>query len=218
MTSLNAILGSQSTAILVLAVVGVVLLAAAAGTLDFLSGTTRVLSPLALSPVRSSAFIWLGLPAAFVLIGVGGLLGALTSGMTQTGDGTRMLLWLVNGAFLLVVAACGTSSPLARHWGLGIAAFAVGLGAIFPLLAVISALSFNESGLLIAAPDRAVFGIAIGGILLAIALCGCAIVSMACYIVERTAALLRSRGHVDSTAATAATVATRAINRGRPRA
>ncbi len=196
MTPLNAILGNHASVILILAVVGVALLAGSAAMLDFMSGTSRILAPLLFERRRLMAFVFMGLPAAFVVLLAGGTLGALQSGVAEAGSGTRSWLWLANGAFVAGVVVCGICSPLARHWGLGLMGFAAGLGAIFPLLAIISALNFDEAGLLRATADRAVFGVAVGLILTAAGLCATSIVAMAAYIIERTVLLLDSRHHV----------------------
>jgi hypothetical protein len=196
MTPLNALLGNDASAILVLAVVGVALLTAASALLDFMSGTSRILSPLSFQRQRFVALLFIGLPAAFAVLLAGGTLGALQSGIAEATAGTRFWLWLANVAFIIAVAVCGSCSPLSRHWGLGLMGFAAGLGAIFPLLAVISALNFNESGLLTGSADRIVFGVAVGLIMLAAALCAASMLSMITYIVERTALLLDSRHHL----------------------
>jgi hypothetical protein len=195
-TPLNVILGSQASAILILSVVGVVILAATAAMLDFMSGTSRVLAPFAFERARMSVFVGIGLPAAFVLVSAGGFLGGFVSGVAVTGSGTTALLLLVNLAFLVGVVTCGCCSPLARHWGLGMAGFAAGLGAVIPLLAIISALGLgNDSGLLTNIGDRIVFGVLVGAILLAVALCGAALLAMITYIAERISQLLAARHH-----------------------
>ena len=195
MTPLNAILGSHASAVLILAVFGVALLAATAGVLDFMSGTSRVLSPLAFERARFIALIALGLPAGFVLLAAGSTLGAVQSGVAQASEGTRVWLWLANASFLIGTVVCGFCSPLARHWGLGLTGFAIGLGAIFPLLALISALGFNDAGLLTSTGERAAFGIAVGLILLAVALCLASLLSMVAYVAERMVQLIDSRHH-----------------------
>lgn len=204
-TPLNAILGSHASAILILAVVGVALLAATAGMLDFMSGTSRVLSPLTFERERTLAFVVVGLPAAFVLLIAVGTLGAVQSGVMQTSEGTRVWLWLANTAFAVGVVVCGFCSPLTRHWGLGLMGFALGLGAIFPLLALISALGFNDAGLLTSTGDRVAFGVAVGMILLAVGLCSASLLAMVAYVVERMVLLLDSRHHVPLVATPAPT-------------
>jgi hypothetical protein len=192
-TPLDALLGSHASAILVLSVVAVLLLAAAAAVLDFMSGAFRVLSPVAFEGPRTGALVTVGLPAAFALLAGAGTLGAVVSGTAEPGKGTEALLWLTNVAFVLSVLVCGLCSPMARHWGLGLAGFAAGLGVIFALLRLISSLGFDSSGLLTSAPDRLVFGVTTGGIMLAAALAGAALVAMIAYVAERTVLLLRHR-------------------------
>lgn len=196
MTPLNAILGNGASEILVLAAVAVALLTATSAVLDFMSGTSRNLSPLSWQRQRFALLLVIGLPAVFVVLLAGGTLGALQSGVAEATSGTRFWLWLANAAFIVAVVVCGICSPLARHWGLGLTGFAAGLGAIFPLLAVISALNFNEGGLLTGSADRIVFGVAVGLIMLAAGLCAASTLAMIAYIVERTALLLDSRHHL----------------------
>ncbi len=196
MTPLNAILGNDASAILVLAAVGVALLTAASALLDFMSGTSRNLSPLSFQRQRFALLVFIGLPAAFVVLLAGGTLGALQSGVAEASSGTRFWLWLANASFIIAVVICGLCSPLARHWGLGLMGFAAGLGAILPLLAVISALNFNEGGLLTGSADRIVFGIAVGLIMLAAGLCAASTLAMIAYVIERTVVLLDSRHHL----------------------
>lgn len=194
-TPLNAILGNHASVILVLAVVGIALLAGSAGMLDFMSGTSRILVPLFFERRRLTLFVFVGLPAAFVVMLAGGTLGALQSGVAEASSSTRFWLWLANSAFVIGVVVCGVCSPLARHWGLGLMGFAIGLGAIVPLLAVISALNFDEAGLLTSTADRCVFGVAVGLILTAAGGCAASTIAMIAYIIERTVLLLDSRHH-----------------------
>src|SRR5205823_5728734 len=81
------------------------------------------LSAAAFVEIRAALFIWIGLPAVLVLLAAGGVLGALTSGMVRTDGGTRLLLGVVNGAFLVVAVVCGACSPIARRWRMAVAAF-----------------------------------------------------------------------------------------------
>jgi hypothetical protein len=192
-TPLDVILGNQASAIIVLAVVGAALLAFTAATLDFLSGTSRMLAPFVFEQVRGRAFVWLGMPAAFVLIGAGGALGALTSASSEVGRGVGVLLWIVNAAFVIGVLICGLCSPLARHWGFGVAGFAAGIGALMLFLPIISALGLGDAaGLIVHAPDRIVFGVAVGGVFLGVAAGAASLLALAAYCTERIALLLRA--------------------------
>lgn len=193
MTPLNLILGNEAGAILVLSGIGVLLLAVLAAVLDYLSGTSSVLSPFHFERLRVFLFTTVGLPAAFVLIAAGGTLGAIASGNAETGRGTAALLWLVNVAFVAGVFACGLCSPMSRHWGLGLAGYGAGIGAIIPLLAIISSLGFNDAGLLNAVGDRIAFGLSVGAIMLAVGLCGAAMLAMISYSVERMVLLWQGR-------------------------
>jgi len=196
-TPLNLILGNQASAILVLSVVGVVLLAGTAAVLDFLGGTSRGLPPFTFARLRGASFVWLGLPAALMLAIAGGALGAISSGSSETGHGLDLILWCANAAFIVAVLVCGLCSPLARHWGLGLAGFAIGMGGLMLFLAMISALGLGDAaGLISHASDRIVFGVAVGGVFLGLALGASALLALCAYCGERICLLLLARRHL----------------------
>jgi len=195
-TPLNVILGNQASAILVLSVVGVLLLACTAAVLDYLGGTSRALAPFTLVRPRMAAFVWVGLPAALLLVFAGGLLGAISSGSAETGRGLDLLLWIANLSFTVAVLVCGLCSPLARHWGLALAGFALGMGGLMVFLALISALGLGDAaGLITATPDRAAFGVAVGGVFLCVALGAAALLALGTYCGERIYLLAAHHQH-----------------------
>lgn len=193
MTPLNVILGNQASAILVLSVVGALLLACACAAMDVLSGpaTMRVAGPLASQ--REMVFVWLGLPAVLVLALTGGTLGAVSSGSTDTGRGLDLILWCANAAFVIAVLVIGLCSPLTRHWALGLAAFVAGMGAMMLFLMMISALGLGDAaGLITDGSHQLVFGVAVAGVFLGIALAGAALLALAVCCAERLYAIASS--------------------------
>ncbi|HEY7294322.1 MAG TPA: hypothetical protein VH916_04730 [Dehalococcoidia bacterium] len=205
-TPLNLIVGNQASAIVVLSVVGVVLLACTAAALDFLGGTGRGGAPFVFARLRSSAFVWLGLPAVLVLAIAGAALGAISSGSSEASRGLDIILWCANGAFIVAALICGLCSPLARHWVLALAGFGTGIGALLLFLTMISALGLGDAaGLITHASDRVVFGVAVGGVFLGVALGAASLLALCAYCAERIGWLLHARhdsgAHVGRTAA-----------------
>jgi hypothetical protein len=115
-------------------------------------------------------------PALFVLAGVPALgiatLGTIALSLALGGNPDRSnlpILWplLLDLVVLVGVDTTAAGSPLGQHWGLGVAVFGVSAAAVFPLLFVINTLTFNENGG-IPYPDRIVFSITVGLILLTV--------------------------------------------------
>ncbi|HZQ37101.1 MAG TPA: hypothetical protein VFD32_14310 [Dehalococcoidia bacterium] len=194
MTPLNVILGNQASAILVLSVVGALLLACACAAMDLLGGSAMRRAPAVHLPLRETTFVWIGLPALLVLAIAGGALGAVSSGSTDAGRGLDLILWCANAAFIVAVLAIGLCSPLARHWALGLAAFAAGMGALMLFLVMISALGLGDAaGLITDGSHQLVFGVAVGGVFLGIAVAGAALLALAVCCAERLYAMLAGR-------------------------
>ena len=62
-------------------------------------------------------------------------------------QGNALALWaLTNVAFFAAVALRGLSGPLARHWGLSLGAFGLGVAALFLMLAAVLQLPFTTTG------------------------------------------------------------------------
>lgn len=193
-TPLNVILGNQASAILVLSIVGALLLASACAAMDVLSAPAARPATGPLSSPRGAAFVWVGLPAALVLVIAGGALGAVSSGSTDAGRGLDLILWCANAAFVVSVLVIGLCSPLTRHWALGLAAFAAGMGAMALFLVMISALGLGDAaGLITDRSHQLVFGIAVGGVFLGVALAGAALLALAGCCAERLYAIVAGR-------------------------
>ncbi len=194
MTPLNLILGNQSSAIFVLSIVGALLLACACAAMDVLGGPAAGRAPAAQPPLREAAFVWVGLPALLVLAVSGGALGAVSSGSTDAGRGLELVLWCANAAFIVAVLVVGLCSPLARHWALGLAAFVAGMGALMLFLMMISALGLGDAaGLITDRSHQLVFGVAVGGVFLGIAVAGAALLALAVCCAERLYATFAGR-------------------------
>ena len=193
MTPLDLVFGSAAT-VIALALAAAAALAIAAAVLDYLSGTTGATPPFTLARERRWLFLAVGLPAVLLLATSGTLLAAIGSGSVAPGSGSTVLLWLANIAFAIAVAICGVCSPLARNWVWATFAFLAGVAAFLLLLAAVTREpSGNEAGLLTGFAPRALFGITVGGIWLAVALCTAALVGAVVYVVERVALLLEAR-------------------------
>jgi len=187
-TPLNVILGNQASAIFVLSVVGALLLACACAAMDVLGGPGAGggRTPAVPLPLREAAFVWVGLPALLVLAVAGGVLGAVSSGSTDAGRGLELVLWCANAAFIVAVLMIGLCSPLARHWALGLAAFTAGMGASMLFLVMISALGLGDAaGLITDRSHQLVFGVAVGGVFLGVAVAGAALLALAVCCAER---------------------------------
>jgi hypothetical protein len=193
-TPLNLILGNQASAIFVLSVVGALLLACACAAMDVLGGPPAGRAPRVPLPLREAAFVWVGLPALLVLAVSGGALGAVGAGSTDAGRGVDLILWCANAAFVVAVLAIGLCSPLARHWAIGLAAFAAGMGAMMLFLAMISALGLGDAaGLITDRSHQLVFGVAVGGVFLGIAVASAALLALAVCCAARLYAIRAGR-------------------------
>lgn len=193
MTPLDLVFGSAAT-VIALALAAAAALALAAATLDFLSGTSGATPPFTLARERRRIFLGFGLPAVLALFASGALLAAIGSGSVSSGDGSTLLLWLANIAFALAVSLCGVCSPLARNWVWSTFAFLAGVAAFLLLLAAVTREpSGNEAGLLSGFGPRALFGLTVGAIWLAVALSTAALVGDIVYVVEHVALLLEAR-------------------------
>ncbi|MGD9893443.1 MAG: hypothetical protein AB7R89_00400 [Dehalococcoidia bacterium] len=139
-------------------------------------------------------------PALFILAGMPALLIALAASLILTvalgNNPERSGLPLVVPIFLdlaviVAIIAIGLGSPMTQHWGLGIAAFGVGVSAIFPLLYLTNTLPFAPDGSL-PYPDRFIFALAVGLILLTQVAAAAALISLIATSV-RTWRALRAR-------------------------
>jgi hypothetical protein len=97
---------------------------------------------------------------------------------------------LVDLAVIVAIVCIGLGSPLAQHWGLGIAVFGAGISAMFPLLVVANALPFADTGS-ITYPERSIFALVVGLILFSLTLAAAALVALAVNAL-RSARMLRA--------------------------
>jgi len=126
-------------------------------------------------------------PALFVLAGlptllfamIGSIVLTLALGNNPERSGLPLIVpILLDLSVIVAVICCGLGSPMTQHWGLGIAVFGVGVSAIFPLLFLTNQLPFDVDGSL-SYPDRFVFALAVGLILLTQIAALAALVSLA---------------------------------------
>ena len=138
-------------------------------------------------------FVLAGLPALVLAVGAGvALTLALGGNPEYAGIPLIVPLLLVLGVIVAVLAV-GAGSPLTQHWGLAVAAFGAGLSAMFPLLFIANALPFAEDGSL-AYPERLIFALTVGLILLSQIIAAAALVALAVTSL-RTYQALRQRRH-----------------------
>lgn len=137
---------------------------------------TRLLPP--------EVFLFLGVPSALVAF-ASAAVQAYISTMTPTGSAYSTLLHLlISSAFVIAVGLWAFSSPLNKHWGLGLAGFGLGLAVFFPLLAAVLHLNFEAFGLLSSVSERLIFAGAVGGIVCSVAACVASMLSMMLYVVR----------------------------------
>lgn len=169
MTLFDVVLGGHGPALMLGALVLAALLTLVAATLEIALERAGGPDPAALPDWfarRGPAFFVLGgLPAiAVAVVAAIALTLALGSNPERSGMPPAVPL-LLNLSVIVAIVCCGIGSPLTQHWGLGIAVFGIGLSAIFPLLFVANALPFADDSS-IGYPDRLIFALAVGLILL----------------------------------------------------
>lgn len=193
MTPLDLIFRSAATAIAV-ALAAAAALALAAAFLDYLSGTTGRTPPFVRARERQIVFLAIGVPALIALFAATTALAAIGSGSASTGIEAKLLVGVVDAAFVIAVLVGGACSPLARNWV--IATFAL-LGSVVAFIALLVAVaaepSGNEAGLLTNPGERLLFGLTIAGLNLALWLGMTALLALLAYAVERVVLLLRAR-------------------------
>lgn len=193
MTPLDLVLAAAGPTI-ALALVGLVALAFAAAALDYLSGTTGATPPFLRASERRIMFFVVGLPAGLFLFIAASTLGGIGAGTATIGGGMTALAWLVDAAFIIVVALAGSCSVLARNWVVATFAFLAGLAAFLLLLAAIAAQPpANPAGLVTSPGARTLFGVTVGAIMVVVALCAAALLGLVAYVAERVVLLFRAR-------------------------
>ena len=136
-------------------------------------------------------FILAGMPALLIALGASFVL-TIALGNNPERSGLPLIVpVLFDLAVIVAIIAGGLGSPMTQHWGLGIAVFAVGVSAIFPLLYLANTLPFAGDGSL-PYPDRFIFALAVGLILLTQIAAAAALIALAVTCV-RTWRAFRSR-------------------------
>jgi hypothetical protein len=194
MTPFDLVLGESGPIWLLGAVaIAAVLTAIAAGleiALELAGGPDPGAAPDSFAE-HGPALFWLGgVPAILLATSFAvGLTLALGGNPEESGLPMATGL-LVDLAVIVAVICIGLGSPLAKHWGLGIAVFGAGISAMFPLLVIANSLPFDVAGG-IAYPDRIVFALVVGLILFSLTLAAAALVSLGVNAF-RTARMLRA--------------------------
>lgn len=136
-------------------------------------------------------FMFIGMPAlALAAAGAFGLTLALGGNPEYSGLPAAVEV-VFDLCVVAAIVAWGIGSPLTQHWGLAIAAFALGLSLTFPLLFVADALPFTEDGAL-PYPERLVFALTVALMLSVTVIATAALVALAVTSL-RTYQLLRQR-------------------------
>jgi len=150
----------------------------------------------------------LGIAALLVAFCGAAVQSYLASTPGNTFENGLAFLFVTNGALLLAVVIWGLMSPLARHWGLCLGAFGLGLAFLFLSLAGVLRLAFQPSGTLSDPVQRAAFSGITGVLVLAVAACLAALLGLLAQIVQGAALLaLEHRQHRAAGAAQARVLA-----------
>ena len=196
MTAFDLILGDQGPVVLLgaigLAAVLTLVAAALEITLERAGGPDPAALPDWFAERGPALFVLAGVPALLLaFLSLIGLTLALGGNPERSGVPAALGL-LVDLLVLVAVLGLGAGSPLTQHWGLAIAAFGGGVGAVFPLLYIANQLPFAGDGAL-RYPERFVFALTVGLILIALVAAAAALVALAVTGV-RTARQLRGGG------------------------
>lgn len=196
MTPLDLLLGERASAYLLGSVLLVVTLTTIAAIIDIPLRSLREagFAPPAPEPLVSARlFSLVGLPATVVTFVGAAIQAALASRPEHVAGAGPLFFAVINGGFLLSVVLWALASPLARHWGLALVGFSLGLALIFPLLALILRLDFLTLGVLPYASQRLVFAGAVAAILCCTGACLASLLAMLAGVIR--AALLLIRQH-----------------------
>ena len=195
MTPFDLVLGGHGQAWLLGAIALAALLTLVAAALEIAlerAGGRDPASPPDWFAERAPAlFVLAGVPAIVLAVGATVALTLALGGNPERSGMPMIVPLLLNGGVLVAVFCCGVGSPLTQHWGLGVAVFGIGVSAIFPLLFLANALPFAEDGSL-GYPERLVFALTVGLILLTQMLTAAALLSLLVTSL-RTYRSLRSR-------------------------
>ena len=195
MTALHLVLGEGGPPLLLGAIVvaaGLTLVAAALEiALERVGGPDPAALPDWFAEHGPALFVFGGMPAlTIVLLSTAGLALALGANPEET-DYSAAVPLLLDLVLLIAVIGLGAGSPLIQHWGLGIIAFAAGVGAIFVLLFLAETLPFADNGSL-GYPERLVFAIIVALIAAAVIAAAAALLAI-CVAGFRTYRALRIR-------------------------
>ena len=192
MTLFDLILGEQGPVWLVGAVVLAALLTLVAATLEIVLERTGGADPSRLPDWFAAhgppLFIFAGVPALLLAALATAALTLALGGNPERAGIPFIVPVLLDVAVLVAVLALGVGAPTTQHWGLAIAVFGACLSAMFPLLFVADRLPFAPDGGL-DYPERFVFAVVNGLIILTQVLAMAALVSLAVSALRTYAAL-----------------------------
>jgi lysylphosphatidylglycerol synthetase-like protein (DUF2156 family) len=182
MTPFDLVLGERGPVWLLGAVIVAALLTAIAAGLEIAleraGGPDPGAAPDWFAERGPALFVLGGVPAILLATGVAIVLTLALGGNPEDSGLPVAIGLLVNLAVFVAIVCIGLGSPLAQHWGLGIAVFGAGISAMFPLLVIANALPFDDDGSL-PYPDRIVFALVVGLILFSLTLAAAALLSLA---------------------------------------
>jgi hypothetical protein len=195
MTLFDLVLGENGPAWLLGAVaIAALLTLAAAGleiALERAGGPDPAAAPDWFAEHGPALFMLAGLPALLIALGASLILTVALGNNPERSGLPLIVPALLDLAVIVAIIAGGLGSPMTQHWGLGIAVFGFGVSAIFPLLYLTNTLPFAADGSL-PYPDRFIFALAVGLILLTQIAAAAALISLVATSV-RTWRSLRSR-------------------------
>jgi hypothetical protein len=139
-------------------------------------------------------FVFVGLPALLVAVLATAALTLALGGNPERAGIPFVVPVLLDLAVIVAVLALGAGGPTTQHWGLAIAVFGACLSAMFPLLFMADRLPFRPDGGL-DYPERFVFALVNGLILLTQVLASAALISLAVSAARTYNALRGRRPH-----------------------
>lgn len=198
MTPYQLLLGDHGTLVLLGAIGLVALLVMLAAGFEIVQARTGGMDPASLPDWLEehgpALLVAAGLPALLLACGAAAGLTLSLGGNPERADLRLgwLLALLVDLGVVVAVIAIGLGSPLKQHWGLSVTAFGAAVGLLFPLLWVINALPFGLDGSL-AYPERFVFALMVGLLLLLVIVGGAAVVGLGVTVLRAALAWRRER-------------------------
>ena len=188
MSVLNFVLGDRAGSNLLISCLAVIALAIIAAIVDIPLNALREAGmggrTLRMSSSVSDLARGLGIAALLVAFFGTAIQSYLGSAPDGNGGNELGVMLATDAALLASVAIWGIMTPLARHWGLCLGAFGLGLAILFLSLAAVLRLDFQPSGTIADPLQRSVFSAITGVLILAVAACLSALLGLLTQIVR----------------------------------